>query len=43
MDNVDQRLTKLFGPSSALRVTSTPGGGTTVAFRVPANVPAAAR
>ncbi len=35
MDNVDQRLTKLFGPASALRVTSAPGAGTTVAFRVP--------
>jgi LytS/YehU family sensor histidine kinase len=43
MDNVDQRLTKLFGPASGLRVTSAPGAGTTVAFRVPANVPAAAR
>src|SRR5947209_47440 len=43
MDNVDQRLTKLFGPGSGLRVTSTPGTGTTVAFRVPVHVPAAAR
>ena len=43
MDNVNQRLTKLFGVGSALRVTSTPGRGTTVAFRVPASVPAAAR
>jgi two-component system sensor histidine kinase LytS len=43
MDNVDQRLTKSFGPASALRVTSTPGRGTTVAFRVPARMPAAAR
>ena len=25
MDNVNPRLTKLFGPSSALRVTSAPG------------------
>lgn len=43
MDNVDQRLIKLFGAASALRVTSAPGRGTTVAFRVPARVPAAAR
>ena len=43
MDNVDQRLTKLFGPASALRVTRAPGAGTTVAFSVPARVPAAAR
>jgi LytS/YehU family sensor histidine kinase len=43
MDNVNQRLTKLFGPESALRVTSAPGLGTTVAFRVPARIPAAAR
>jgi sensor histidine kinase YesM len=43
MDNVNQRLTKLFGPASALRVTSSPGAGTTVTFRVPARVPMAAR
>lgn len=43
MDNVDQRLTKLFGPDSALRVNSVPGQGTTVGFRVPARVPVAAR
>lgn len=43
MDNVNQRLTKLFGPESALRVASAPGKGTTVAFRVPARIPAAAR
>ncbi|MBV8580758.1 MAG: histidine kinase [Candidatus Eremiobacteraeota bacterium] len=43
MDNVNQRLVKLFGPASALRVTSAPGHGTTVAFHVPAHVPAAAR
>jgi sensor histidine kinase YesM len=43
MDNVDSRLVKLFGPASALRVTTAPGAGTTVAFRVPARVPAAAR
>lgn len=43
MDNVNQRLIKLFGPESALQVTSAPGAGTTVAFRVPARVPAAAR
>ncbi len=43
MDNVDQRLTKLFGPSSALRITSAPGAGTTVAFHVPAKMPVAAR
>ncbi len=43
MDNVNQRLIKLFGPASALRVRSAPGTGTTVAFRVPARMPAAAR
>ena len=43
MDNVDQRLRKLFGPGSALQVTSVPGEGTTVAFHVPARIPAAAR
>jgi two-component system, LytTR family, sensor histidine kinase LytS len=43
LDNVNQRLTKLFGLHSALRITSTPGRGTTVAFRVPAKIPAAAR
>jgi two-component system sensor histidine kinase LytS len=43
MDHVDQRLTKLFGPASALRVDSAPGNGATVAFRVPSRVPAAAR
>jgi LytS/YehU family sensor histidine kinase len=43
MDNVNQRLTKLFGPGSALRIASEPGSGTTVAFRVPARIPAAAR
>jgi LytS/YehU family sensor histidine kinase len=43
MDNVNQRLIKLFGPESALRVSSAPGVGTTVTFRVPATVPAAAR
>ncbi len=43
MDNVDQRLRKLFGPASALQVTSVPGEGTTVAFHVPAHLPAAAR
>ena len=43
MDNVDQRLRKLFGPGSALHVTSMPGAGTTVTFRVPSLVPAAAR
>jgi LytS/YehU family sensor histidine kinase len=43
MDNVNQRLVKLFGPQSALNVTSAPGAGTTVSFRVPALVPAAAR
>jgi LytS/YehU family sensor histidine kinase len=42
MDNVNQRLIKLFGPASALRVESAPGRGTTVAFRVPARMPAAA-
>jgi two-component system LytT family sensor kinase len=43
MDNVNQRLIKLFGPASALQITSAPGRGATVAFRVPANVPTAAR
>ena len=43
MDNVNQRLVKLFGPASALRVTSALGAGATVAFRVPSTVPAAAR
>ncbi len=43
LDNVNQRLIKLFGPSSALRIRSAPGAGTTVAFRVPARVPVAAR
>jgi two-component system, LytTR family, sensor histidine kinase LytS len=43
MDNVNQRLIKLFGPQSALRVTSALGSGTTVSFCVPASVPAAAR
>jgi two-component system LytT family sensor kinase len=43
MDNVNQRLIKLFGPASALRVESAPGRGTTVAFHVPARMPAAAR
>ena len=43
MDNVDQRLRKLFGPPSALRVESVLGQGTTVTFRVPATMPAAAR
>ncbi len=43
MDNVNQRLVKLFGAASALRVQSAPGRGATVAFRVPARMPAAAR
>ena len=43
MDNVNQRLTKLFGSASALRVQSVPGGGATVSFQVPSRVPAAAR
>jgi len=43
LDNVDQRLRKLFGPSGALRVTTARGEGTTVAFRVAARVPSAAR
>ena len=43
LDNVNQRLIKLFGPQSALRVTSEPGKGAAVAFTVPAVVPAAAR
>ena len=43
MDNVNQRLIKLFGPQSALRVTSAPNAGTSVSFSVPALVPAAAR
>ncbi len=43
MDNVDQRLVKLFGPASGLRVTSAPGEGTTVAFTVPVRMPVAAR
>jgi sensor histidine kinase YesM len=43
MDNVNQRLTKLFGPASALRIDSAPGAGATVSFHVPAHVPAAAR
>jgi len=43
MDNVNQRLTKLFGPASALRIAGAAGGGTTVSFHVPAHVPTAAR
>jgi len=43
LDNVNQRLTKLFGPASALRIASAAGAGTTVTFRVPAHVPTAAR
>lgn len=43
LDNVNQRLTKLFGPSSALHIESAPGRGTRVAFYVPSHVPAAAR
>jgi len=43
LDNVNQRLTKLFGAASGLRVSSRPGAGTTVAFHVPAVLPAAAR
>jgi len=43
MDNVNQRLIKLFGPHSALRIHSAPGAGTRVAFSVPATPPAAAR
>jgi sensor histidine kinase YesM len=43
MDNVNQRLTKLFGPASALRVVSGAGTGTTVSFHVPVHLPAAAR
>jgi LytS/YehU family sensor histidine kinase len=43
LDNVNQRLTKLFGPASALRVTSTPGSGSAVRFRVPTRIPQAAR
>jgi len=38
IDNVNQRLTKLFGPASALQVESAPGRGATVTFRVPAGV-----
>jgi two-component system, LytTR family, sensor histidine kinase LytS len=43
MDNVNQRLTKLFGPASGLRVQSSRGAGATVSFVVPTLVPAAAR
>jgi two-component system LytT family sensor kinase len=43
LDNVNQRLTKLFGPASALRVESTAGRGTSVRFTVPAQMPLAAR
>lgn len=43
MDNVNERLTKLFGPASALRVESVPDRGATVSFRVPSRLPAAAR
>lgn len=43
LDNVNQRLTKLFGPESALRISSAPGAGTTVGFYVPSRIPAAAR
>jgi sensor histidine kinase YesM len=42
LENVNSRLTKLFGARSALRITSAPGRGTTVAFTVPARPPAAA-
>ena len=43
LDNVNQRLTKLFGAQSALHVTSTSGAGTSVAFYVPSRIPIAAR
>jgi LytS/YehU family sensor histidine kinase len=43
LDNVNQRLTKLFGAASALQVQSAPGAGATVTFRVPAGVPTSAR
>jgi len=42
LENVNARLTKIFGPESALRIDSAPGHGTTVAFTVPARVGAAA-
>ncbi len=43
LDNVNQRLTKLFGVASALHIESAPGRGATVMFRVPAGVPASVR
>jgi two-component system, LytTR family, sensor kinase len=43
LDNVNQRLTKLFGAQSALHVASTTGAGTSVAFYVPSRIPIAAR
>ena len=43
LDNVNQRLTKLFGAQSALQLTSTAGAGTRVAFYVPSRIPIAAR
>ncbi len=38
LENVNSRLTKLFGPASALQIRSAPGEGTAVRFRVPAGV-----
>ncbi|BDE06302.1 hypothetical protein WPS_15780 [Vulcanimicrobium alpinum] len=43
MNNVNQRLTRLFGAGSGLRVQSGRGAGTMVSFTVPARLPAAAR
>lgn len=43
LDNVSQRLTKLFGPGSALRIESRDGVGTSVRFAIPAEMPTAAR
>ena len=43
MDNVNQRLVKLFGDESALAIESRVGEGATVSFRVPSRIPAAAR
>jgi LytS/YehU family sensor histidine kinase len=43
LDNVNQRLTKLFGETSAVRISSAPGAGTSVGFHVPSRIPTAAR